>query len=53
MKNHSDNSKCHPTLKKEKQKYFKKRVKGNKFNTHIYIYIYIYILLLSNLTALV
>ena len=45
-KNHSNNSKCYPTLKKEKQNDFKKRIKRNKFDTFFF-------LLLSNFTALV
>ena len=45
-KNHSNNSKCYPTLKKEKQNDFKKRMKRNKFETYFFF-------LFSNLTALV
>ena len=39
MKNHSNNSKCHPTLKKEKQNDFKKRIKKNKFDTFFFFVI--------------
>ena len=39
MKNHSNNSKCHPRLKKEKQNDFIKRIKRNKFDTYFFFVI--------------
>ena len=49
MKNHTDNSKCHPTLKKEKHKDFKKMVKRNKFNT----FFFFFVIVKFNITSIV